>query len=65
MPGKRSSWARQFFRTDKCNTIDKSTQRLVESECERCIVTDENGKECAASFKRSVKNGKSPLIDHL
>ena len=65
MPGKRSSWARQFFRTVTSDIVDGSTQVPVESERERCIVTDNNGKECGVFFKRNVKNGTSTLINHL
>ena len=38
---------------------------MVASECDRCTITDENGKECGATFKRCVRNGTSALIKHL
>ena len=64
MPGRRSSWARDFFAVDKRNAIDALTNENVESEFDKCIVTC-NGKECGATFKRNKRNGTSPLLNHL
>ena len=59
------SWARKFFCIEKRNIIDKVTKVNVEIEFDRCIETDNNGKECGATFKHCVKNGTSALINHL
>ena len=64
MPGRTSSWAREFFAVDKRKTIDILTNENVESEFDKCIVTS-NGKECGVSFKRNKRNGTSPLLNHL
>ena len=44
MPGRRSSWTRDFFAVDERNAIDTLTNENVESEFDKCIVTS-NGKE--------------------
>ena len=65
MSGKKSSSARQFFCIEKCDRLDKLTKVMVATACDRCTITDENGKVCGATFKRCVRNGTSALIKHL
>ena len=65
MSGRKASWSRQFFCIDKSSFLDKVTKLFVESDCDRCIVKDDNGKECGISLKRCTKNGTTGLINHL
>ena len=65
MTGKKASSARQFFLIENSEVFDRVTKVRVASLCDRCIVTDDNGTECGATFKRCVRNGTSSLINHL